>query len=143
MTQGLLRASSAGSWIAGLSKSVKTMERIPVAEARKYEDLVVAGTAAHGIPADEHLEYGAFGLAGEAGEVANKVKKLLWHGKTLDAAAAQDLQEELGDTLWYLALAARTLGTSIRGLALQNIVKLNARHPDKYPDPLNDIVVEL
>src|SRR5215469_17615518 len=44
---------------------------------------------------------GALGLAGEAGEVANIVKKAVFHGKTLDR---EHLRDELGDVFWYFAL---------------------------------------
>lgn len=72
---------------------------------------------------DYALAYVALGLAGEAGEFANKIKKLLRDG-TFDA---EDLAAELGDVLWYLAQSATELGTSLRLIARDNAAKLSDR----------------
>lgn len=72
---------------------------------------------------DYALAYVALGLAGEAGEFANKIKKLLRDG-TFDA---EDLAAELGDVLWYLAQAATELGTSLGLIARDNAAKLSDR----------------
>lgn len=71
----------------------------------------------------------ALGLAGEAGEVVELVKKSLGHGKPygLDTIGA-----ELGDVLWYLAAIATQHGLTLDGIAAQNIAKLRARHPDGF-----------
>ena len=44
----------------------------------------------------------------------------------------QHMMEELGDTLWYIALAAKALDTTIENMALDNIAKLKFRFPDKF-----------
>ncbi|MFN3369690.1 MAG: nucleoside triphosphate pyrophosphohydrolase family protein, partial [Thermus sp.] len=50
------------------------------------------------------LLYPTLGLAGESGELANKVKKILRdHGGNLSQATREDLVAELGDVLWYVA----------------------------------------
>ncbi len=71
-------------------------------------------------------EYPALGLAGEAGEVANKVKKL-----SRDHLDPKDLQEdiksELGDVLWYLAAVATEFDISLTDVAADNLRKLEDR----------------
>lgn len=73
---------------------------------------------------DTHrILYPALGLAGEAGEVANKVKKMLRDG-TFDRQAIAD---EVGDVLWYIAALCRDLNVSMNDLALGNLEKLHSR----------------
>ena len=73
--------------------------------------------------------YLALGLTGEAGEVANLVKKFERHGKPFDADAVAD---ELGDVLWYLAVAASAAGLTLDEVAARNVEKLRARYPDGF-----------
>jgi NTP pyrophosphatase (non-canonical NTP hydrolase) len=71
------------------------------------------------------IAYCALGLAGEAGETANKVKKLLRDGDTAERRV--QIIEEIGDTLWYCATLAEELGYSFDYIAGGNIAKLVAR----------------
>lgn len=71
----------------------------------------------------------ALGVAGEAGEVADYVKKVFGHGHPMDAAK---LGKELGDVLWYLAVLADSIGLSLGEVAQRNIDKLRARYPDGF-----------
>lgn len=73
----------------------------------------------------EALSYCALGLVGEAGEVANKIKKLLRDGDTPELRRAA--RGELGDVLWYLARLADELGVSLSGVAEANLAKLHDR----------------
>lgn len=66
------------------------------------------------------LAYCALGLAGEAGEYSEKVKKLIRDGK-FDRELAL---KELGDVLWYLTRSATELGSSLEEVASRNIEKL-------------------
>ena len=79
-------------------------------------------------PRQHAVIYPALGLAGEAGEVAEKVKKWLRDGN-IDAG---ELHKEIGDVLWYCALAARALGLPLEQIAKLNIDKLKARYPGKF-----------
>ena len=65
----------------------------------------------------------ALGLSGEAGEVADIIKKHVYHGKELDKDA---LVKELSDLMWYMAFAANTLEISIEDIIQVNIEKLKA-----------------
>jgi NTP pyrophosphatase (non-canonical NTP hydrolase) len=75
-------------------------------------------------PKDAAISYPTLGLCGEAGEVAEKVKKHIRDGRTLDRA---ELAKELGDVLWYLAVLADDLGLTLSEIADINIRKLMDR----------------
>ena len=64
------------------------------------------------------------GLAGEAGEVAEKIKKFLRDGTPERLTEAQ---QELGDLLWYLSTVARLLGTDLEKVMEMNRAKLMSR----------------
>jgi NTP pyrophosphatase (non-canonical NTP hydrolase) len=78
-----------------------------------------------------NLVHAAMGLAGEAGEFTDCIKKYVIYGQSLDKSNAL---EELGDALWFVALACDTLGVSMQQIAAQNIAKLQKRYPEKYSD---------
>lgn len=71
--------------------------------------------------------YPTLGLVGEAGEVADKIKKI-FRDKNGDIENEKDaLIKELGDCLWYLAAMAEELDTSLDYIATVNIDKLRSR----------------
>ena len=76
-----------------------------------------------------NLEYPTLGLAGEAGEVANIVKKIQrdFAGELNDEIRAK-LQDELGDVLWYISACADELGLTLNEIAEFNVGKLAKRH---------------
>lgn len=71
------------------------------------------------------LLYTTIGLAGEMGEFANVVKKLLRDG--LSDEKINKLVDELGDTLWYVARCACELGVTLEDVANINLAKLAKR----------------
>ena len=71
------------------------------------------------------------GITGEAGEVADEIKKIVGHGHEVNH---EKLTKELGDVLWYVATAAHLLGISLSTVAAVNIQKLKERYPDGW-DP--------
>ena len=68
------------------------------------------------------------GLVGEAGEIAEKVKKLV-RDKNSDLAQLDrdDMAAELGDVLWYSAVLANFLDLSLNDVAQRNVDKLDDR----------------
>lgn len=77
----------------------------------------------------EALACWALGVAGEAGEVADYLKKVLFHGHDLDT---DKLVKEMGDVLWYLAVLARQCGVDLEDVAAANIEKLKRRYPGGF-----------
>jgi len=73
-------------------------------------------------PTDSKVIYPTLGLCGEAGEVAEKVKKHMRDGKTLVGVGL-----ELGDVLWYISALADDLGVTLEEVAQANVDKLKSR----------------
>lgn len=71
------------------------------------------------------LMHGAMGLNEEAGEVLAIVRKAIFYGKPVDV---DKIKLELGDTLWFLTLAAKSVGSSLDELMILNDAKLAARY---------------
>ena len=72
--------------------------------------------------------YPTLGLCGEAGEVADKVKKVLRDRQgSFSPEVIADLQLELGDVLWYVAQLATELGLELEQIAQNNLDKLASR----------------
>lgn len=69
------------------------------------------------------------GMATEAGEMVDALKKYMFYGKTLDEV---NLIEELGDSLWYTAVAIDVLSTTFEEVMQINIAKLRKRYGDKF-----------
>lgn len=71
--------------------------------------------------------YAALGLTGEAGEVAEKVKKLWRDNGELTAEVCESVAYELGDVLWYVAAMAYEIGYPLEVVAEMNVDKLRSR----------------
>lgn len=71
----------------------------------------------------------ALGLTGEAGEVAELVKKHFFHSRDMDR---EKLVKELGDTLWYLSICALSWDIPLEEIAQANLAKLRARYPEGF-----------
>jgi len=79
--------------------------------------------------ADAPIECAAMGLCGEAVECADLLKKHLYHGHPL---VRDEASKELGDVLWYIALACDRLGFAMGDVANANVEKLRKRYPDGF-----------
>ena len=72
--------------------------------------------------------YPTLGLVGEAGEVAEKVKKVIRDKKgVFDDESKKGLKKELGDVLWYVSNLCTEFNFSLDDIALQNLEKLKLR----------------
>lgn len=99
----------------------------------EYQEAALA-TAVY--PEQFRVIYPALGMNGEAGEVADKVKKVIRDTAFLtDAEGAIvlshdnriELAKEIGDVLWYCAILANDLGLKLEDVAQMNINKLKSR----------------
>jgi NTP pyrophosphatase (non-canonical NTP hydrolase) len=83
-------------------------------------------------PADatQSILLGALGLCGESGEVADIIKKMVFHGH--DSPSKDEICKELGDVLWYLSALAHAFNLSLMCVAEKNIDKLRARYPEGF-----------
>ena len=78
--------------------------------------------------AGNNIYYPTLGLAGEAGEVAEKVKKVMRdHDGHISEDTREELKKELGDVLWYLNALCLELGTDLEVVARMNMDKLLSR----------------
>lgn len=74
---------------------------------------------------------GALGLTGEAGEVADLIKKYIFHGHELDE---DTLVKEMGDVMWYMALLCHALDIQLSTVMERNIEKLEKRYKDGFSE---------
>lgn len=93
-------------------------------EINKYQEGALE-TAIY--PENYRVIYPALGLAGEAGEVADKVKKIMRGDSELDDGRKLAIAMEVGDVLWYCATLAHDLGFTLEEIAKMNYAKLKSR----------------
>ena len=79
----------------------------------------------------KRLLHAGIGMATEAGEFLDSLKKHIFYGKELDRV---NLKEEMGDLFWYLAIACDELGVEFEPLMETNIAKLKARYGEKFTE---------
>lgn len=112
---------------------MKERTHMPIVEADYYQLLacrtLIAKPDAEYTPEQIMLVWNALGLAGEAGEVADTVKKAVFHQHGIDR---NKLIKELGDVLWYVAAICTKLDVTMSEVMEQNISKLMQRYPDGY-----------
>jgi NTP pyrophosphatase (non-canonical NTP hydrolase) len=97
----------------------------------KFDDYQRESKQTAVFPEDQALHYLALGLSGEAGEVADKVKKTIRDNNgELDGVQMLALAKELGDVLWYLSQFANYLGYPLSEVAQMNRDKLTKRQQE-------------
>ena len=79
-------------------------------------------------PREQAIIYPTLGLTGEAGEVANKVKKIIRDGTNKNNEnLVQEISAEIGDCLWYISVLADDIGVKLSDIANNNLIKLANR----------------
>ena len=79
-------------------------------------------------PREQAIIYPTLGLTGEAGEVANKVKKIIRDGTIENhEGLIQEISSEIGDCLWYISVLADDIGIKLSDIANANLIKLANR----------------
>ena len=96
----------------------------------EYQELALttANKAMLGVK-EEAILNGALGLNGEAGEVADIIKKNRFQGHILDL---ENVAKELGDCCWYIALLSHAIGYDLETIMQMNVDKLKKRFPEGF-----------
>lgn len=77
------------------------------------------------------LLHAATGLCTETGEIQDNLKRHIFYGKEIDR---NNLIEESGDLLWYIAIMLHTLDSSFEEAMEKNITKLRKRYGEKFSE---------
>ncbi len=94
----------------------------------KVNEYQVAALTTAVYPEDKRIIYPALGMCGEAGEVADKVKKVIRdNAQNFTADKKLEIAKEIGDVLWYCAVLSHDIGFTLEEVAQMNIDKLQSR----------------
>jgi NTP pyrophosphatase (non-canonical NTP hydrolase) len=107
-------------------KTTKYIESVVARESKDYSIIIERIGES-----EVRMLHASMGLATEAGEFVDAMKKWLFYGKDPGRA---NLEEELGDILWYVALAADELGVTFEDLMKKNDAKLEARYGPAFSE---------
>lgn len=94
----------------------------------EYQEMAMR-TSNKGLTSAQHFMNGVLGLAGEAGECCDVVKK---HYYQDGREVKEKLLDELGDVMWYIAETSKALGYTLDEIAEHNINKLKKRYPEGF-----------
>jgi len=95
---------------------------------KEYQKLAMT-TLNPTLNSEQRIMNAILGLNGEAGEVADVMKKHLFQGHDLNK---EKLIDEVGDIMWYVALLADGLGVTMEDFAEVNVAKLKKRYPEGF-----------
>jgi len=98
-------------------------------KSKEYFKHVKRTESPHFNPINMRLLHGAIGVATEAGELVDIVKKVTFYKRKL---AVPDIIEEVGDILWYLALVCDEAGVTFEEIMERNVAKLQKRYPERF-----------
>ena len=125
-------ASDPAELLSDIALQRKNRVDVPITGASfaLYQDFVESRMNKK-LTAEQGMLNYTLGIAGEAGEVADIIKKHFFHGHTLNVA---DVVDELGDVLFYVQALCNVLGVDMSQLILTNARKLSVRYPKGF-DP--------
>jgi NTP pyrophosphatase (non-canonical NTP hydrolase) len=109
---------------------METKEYIKNAIKTESRDFTAIGERLQTVE-NQRLLHGGIGLATEAGEFLDALKKHVFYGKELDKV---NLREEMGDIFWYCAIIADQLDVDFADVMERNITKLKARYGEKFTE---------
>ncbi len=116
------------TYIEELEQRLALAEKKPVTTINGYQ--AEAMRTASGMGRDYPMWLnGVLGLNGEAGEVADMVKKSMFQGHTIDF---EHMAKELGDVAWYVAVTADAIGYDLETILQMNVDKLRKRYPNGF-----------
>ena len=98
----------------------------------EFSDFVQQAIQTNRTKEDEALQVGLYGIAGEAGSVVSEAKKWFREG-SLSPGLGENISEELGDLLWYIALVSSILELDLNQVATANLAKTRALWSDDLP----------
>ena len=84
--------------------------------------------------APERILTASIGMASEAGEFSDIIKKIVFQGKPIEEETKFHLKRELGDILWYVCQACIALDTDLEEVIEMNINKLEDRYPGGFSE---------
>jgi NTP pyrophosphatase (non-canonical NTP hydrolase) len=94
----------------------------------EYQTLASRTATFEGTQEEFQLMYLTLGIAGESGEIAEKIKKIIRNDNgVISDEKREALKQEIGDVLWYLSQLARVLGYRFEECAAANVKKLEDR----------------
>lgn len=100
-------------------------EDVPITGIDEYQERALKYAI---YPENARIIYPTLGLTGEAGEVSDKVKKVIRdHDGEFSDEIKKEIMKEIGDVLWYCATLANDLGFNLSEVASENINKLESR----------------
>jgi NTP pyrophosphatase (non-canonical NTP hydrolase) len=85
-------------------------------------------------PKVARMLHAAMGIATEAGELLDILKKHIFYGKELDEDKIVHFMEELGDVQWYIAIGADSIGLPMSTVLERNIDKLSVRYSKQFKE---------
>ena len=77
---------------------------------------------------DKEISIWGLGVTGEAGDLAGCIKKTIYHGND----QKKGIRENIGDTMWYLAMICNFYNWDFEEVLLENIKKLKKRYPKGF-----------
>jgi NTP pyrophosphatase (non-canonical NTP hydrolase) len=95
-------------------------------ESSQFNDLIDNSGKVYSL---NRLIHAQMGMQTETAEFTDALKKSLFYSKSLDVV---NLKEELGDLMWYMAIAMDELGTDFQAESARVIKKLKTRYHDKF-----------